>query len=69
MTLRDLDPGTRIYVKKGWRDVDARNHVIRKRHREHMTRHRRKMSATKSVTRLAYDFRLCERRVWQIISG
>jgi hypothetical protein len=67
MLIRDADPGTRVYVKKGWRQTATRDHVIRKRHREYTRRHRRKMNVSQSVSRLAYDFRLSRRRVEQII--
>jgi hypothetical protein len=69
MTLRDLSPGERVYVKKGWRNVEARNAVIRKRHREHTTRKRSPLRVGVSIARLAYDFRLSESRIWQIVSS
>jgi hypothetical protein len=67
MTRNILKRGERGYCKKGWRDMRERDSLIRRRHVWQKTRNRRRMTPGQSIARLAYDFRLSERRIEQIV--
>jgi hypothetical protein len=67
MTRNDVPPKERWYGKVGWGNMETRNSVIRKRHKQHTTRKRYRMTVRESVVRLASAYGLSEKRIQAII--